>query len=91
MARARGPTLIGALEQAAAVRRGDVSPAELVDAAIARIEATNPELNFLVTECFEQARAATGSTLQCVQFPSPGWGRDIYACTFTTLARVFVA
>jgi amidase len=36
-----------------------VSPAELVDAAIARIEATNPELNFLVTDCFEQARAAT--------------------------------
>jgi amidase len=40
------------------VRRGDVSSAELVDAAIARIEATDPELNFLVTACFEQARTA---------------------------------
>src|SRR6185312_4153074 len=59
VARPRGQALTGALEQAAAVRRGDVSPAELVDDAIARIEATNPELNFLVTECFEQARATT--------------------------------
>jgi amidase len=59
VARARRPALTGALEQAAAVRRGDVSSVELVDAAIARIEATNPELNFLVTDCFEQARTTT--------------------------------
>ena len=59
MARARGPALTDALEQAAAVRRGDVSSAELVDAAIARIETTNPELNFLVTDCFEQAHTTT--------------------------------
>jgi hypothetical protein len=39
----------------------------------------------------EKARAATGSTVQCVQFPSAGWRRDIYTCTFTTLSRVFVA
>src|SRR4051794_10512512 len=48
-----------ALALAAQVRAGDVSPRELVDAAIARAEAANPELNFLVTESFEQARAAT--------------------------------
>jgi amidase len=36
-----------------------VSPRELADAAIARIEATNPELNFLVTDCYEQALATT--------------------------------
>jgi amidase len=57
VARHRGQALTGALDQAEAVRRGEVSPAELVDTAIARIEATNPQLNFLVTECFEQARA----------------------------------
>ena len=34
-----------------------MSPRELVDAAIGRIEAADPELNFLVTDCFEQARA----------------------------------
>jgi len=37
------------------VRAGEVSPRELAEHAIARIEATNPELNFLVTDCFEQA------------------------------------
>jgi amidase len=57
MARRRRSTLTDALGQAAAVRRGDVSPTELLDAAIGRAEATNPELNFLVTDCFEQARA----------------------------------
>jgi amidase len=34
-----------------------VSARELTEAAIDRIEATNPELNFLVTDCFEQALA----------------------------------
>ena len=48
-----------ALALAAQVRAGEVSARELVDAAIARAEATNPELNFIVTDCFEQARATT--------------------------------
>jgi amidase len=47
-----------ALTLAAEVRAGEVSPRELAEQAIARIEATNPELNFLVTDCFEQALAA---------------------------------
>ncbi|MFL5962221.1 MAG: amidase [Gaiellaceae bacterium] len=34
---------------------------ELTEAAIARIEATNPELNYLVTDCFEQALATEPS------------------------------
>jgi amidase len=59
VARPRGPALTGALEQAAAVRRGEIAPRELVDEAIRRAEAANPELNFLVTDCFEQARATT--------------------------------
>jgi amidase len=36
-----------------------VSPRELVDDAIARIEAANPDLNFLVTDSFELARGTT--------------------------------
>ncbi len=47
-----------ALGLAAELRSGDVSPGELVDEAIRRAEAANPELNFLVTNCFEQARAS---------------------------------
>jgi len=43
------------------VRSGDVSPAELVDAAIARIEAVNPALNAVIHTRFDEARAeATG-------------------------------
>jgi amidase len=48
-----------ALGLAADVRRGNVSAGELVDDAIRRAEAANPELNFLVTDCFEQARTST--------------------------------
>jgi amidase len=43
------------------VRAGEVSARELTEAAIARIEVTNPELNYLVTHCFEQALAAEPS------------------------------
>ncbi|HEX6763717.1 MAG TPA: amidase [Gaiellaceae bacterium] len=40
-----------------------MSAAEAVEAAIARIETANPDLNFLVTECFEQALAAARAPL----------------------------
>jgi hypothetical protein len=36
----------------------------------------------------ERARADTGSPIQSVVFPCPGWERDLYALTFTTLSRV---
>jgi hypothetical protein len=39
----------------------------------------------------ELARVATGSPVQAALFQSPGWSRDIYTCTFTTLSRAFVA
>lgn len=38
------------------VREGAVSPAELLDAAIARVEARNPALNAVVLEMFDRAR-----------------------------------
>jgi amidase len=50
-----------ALDLAAQVRAGEVSARELTEAAIGRIEATNPELNYLVTDCFEQALATQPS------------------------------
>ncbi len=39
----------------------------------------------------ELARVATGSPVQAALFQSPGWSRDVYTCTFTTLSRTFVA
>ena len=43
--------------QAALVRRGEVTPLELVDAAMERIEALNPILNAVTTPLFDRARA----------------------------------
>ena len=48
---------LDATAQAALVRRGDASPVELVDAAIARIEALDGELNAVVLRRFDAARA----------------------------------
>jgi len=48
---------LDATAQAEMVAAGDVSPTELVDAAIARIEALNPALNAVIHERFERARS----------------------------------
>ena len=46
---------LDATAQAELVRRKEVTPAELVTAAIARIERLNPELNAVITPLYEQA------------------------------------
>jgi hypothetical protein len=38
----------------------------------------------------ERGRAAVPTLLQSVVFPAPGFGRDLYWCTMTTLARIEV-
>src|SRR6266487_3681006 len=54
-------TWLDATAQADLVRRGEVSPGELVKAAIARIEAVNPQLDAVIRTRFDQAsRAAAG-------------------------------
>lgn len=52
---------LDATGQAELVRRGDASPVELVDAAIARVEALQPTLNALTTERFGLAHAEAAS------------------------------
>ena len=52
--------LLDATAQAELVRGGEVSPPELVDAAIARIEKLDGELNAVVIPRFERARAVAG-------------------------------
>jgi aspartyl-tRNA(Asn)/glutamyl-tRNA(Gln) amidotransferase subunit A len=47
---------LDAVDLAALVRRGEVQPRELVDAAIERIEARNPAINAVVHRRFERAR-----------------------------------
>jgi amidase len=45
-----------ATQAVALLKRRQVSPLELIDAAAARIEATNPKINALVTLCIDRAR-----------------------------------
>src|SRR5215813_12130640 len=52
---------LDAMAQAELVRRGEVTPRELVDAAIARVEKLNPTLNAVITPLFDKARAQANS------------------------------
>lgn len=54
-------TWLDATAQAALVRDRQISPRELVDAAIARIERLNPALNAVITPLFDTARVAADS------------------------------
>ena len=54
---------LDAADQATLVRDGEVSPLELVDAAIDRIERTDPQLNAVIHRRFEAARDAASGVL----------------------------
>jgi amidase len=56
-------TWLDATAQADLVRRGELGPKDLVEAAIARIEAVNPELDAVIRTRFDQARAEAASGL----------------------------
>jgi amidase len=54
---------LDATDQAELVRSGEASPAELVEAAIARCERVNPELNAVIHPLYEEARSAVSNSL----------------------------
>src|SRR5262245_54980919 len=54
---------LDATAQAELVRRGDVAARELVDAAIARLERLNPQLNAVIHPALERARDAAAAPL----------------------------
>ncbi|WP_346622573.1 amidase [Blastococcus montanus] len=56
-------TWLDATAQAELVRTGKASPAELVDAAIERIERVNPRLDAVIRDRFEAARKESGGDL----------------------------
>jgi amidase len=64
----RSDRTLTALELAAQVRAGELSAAELVESTIRRAESENARLNFLVTDCFEQALAAARGPLPAGPF-----------------------
>jgi amidase len=54
---------IDAIAQADLVRRKQIKPIELVDAAIERIERINPQINAVVTPMYDEARKAASGPL----------------------------
>lgn len=58
-----GAAWLDARDQAALVARGEASPVELVEAAIARVEALNDSLNAVIHPRFERARAEASGPL----------------------------
>jgi Asp-tRNA(Asn)/Glu-tRNA(Gln) amidotransferase A subunit family amidase len=70
-------TWLDATALAELVRKREVSPLELVDAAIARIERVNPQLNAVVTPMFRRgprrrAERTSRWALQGRSFPAQG-------------------
>ena len=59
---------LDALAQADLVRRGEVTPIELVEAAIRRAERLNPQLNAVVTPMYEEARRLAAGPLPAGPF-----------------------
>ncbi|MBM4462416.1 MAG: amidase [Chloroflexi bacterium] len=81
MARHDEFAFMDAIAQAELVRHKKVTPIELVDAAIERIERLNPALNAVVTRMYEQARAAAMSTLPAGPFTGvPFLLKDLIVC-----------
>jgi amidase len=73
---------LDATAQAELVAKGEITPSELVDAAIARIEDKNPELNAVITPLFEQARETAAGDLPDGPFRGvPTLMKDIGAMT----------
>jgi amidase len=64
----RDLAVLDAVAQADLVRRSEVKPIELVDAAIERIERVNPQINAVVTPMYELARAASAGPLPAGPF-----------------------
>ncbi|MGH9469664.1 MAG: amidase [Terriglobia bacterium] len=68
--------------QAELVRRGEVTPIELVDSAIERIERLNPKLNAVVTPLYEEARrqaAEAGKSPDAIYCGVPYLLKDLLA------------
>ncbi len=62
---------LSAVEQAARIRARELSPVEVVEAALGQIDALNPIVNAVVTPLHEQARAAARDAEEAVRRGEP--------------------
>lgn len=71
---------LDAISQAELVRKGEVSAIELVEAAIARAEKVNPELNAIITPMYDLARASANDVDKDTPFAGvPFLLKDLFA------------
>ena len=82
-------TKASARDAVAMLRRGEISPLELVDAAAERIAEVDPMVNAVPTLCLEMARDAA-EAVRPPDEPGPGWlaGRPILVKDLTDVAGV---
>jgi amidase len=59
---------LDATSQAELVRKKEVQPVELIEAAIDRIEKVNPQINSIVTKMYDEARAAAKVDMHAAPF-----------------------
>jgi amidase len=94
MAKSDDFAFLDATAQAELVRKREIKPLELVDAAIKRIERLNPTLNAVVTPMYEQARTTAAGKLPKGPFTGvPFLVKDIvasYAGVRMTLGSSFL-
>ncbi len=75
------PLELDATGQAGLVASGDISPAELVEASIARAERLNPKLNAIIHEFYDEARDVAEGELPDGPFRGvPFLFKDLGAC-----------
>jgi len=82
-------TRLSARDAVALLRRGEVSPVELVDAAAERIAEVDPAVNAVPTRCVEMAREAAAA-VRVPDDPEAGWlaGLPILIKDLTDVAGV---
>lgn len=69
-----------ALALAALIRRGEVTPLEILEATIARIEARDPAVNAVVHRCYDEARAELAGAIPDGPFAGlPFLLKDLYS------------
>ena len=66
-------TSLSAVELRRRIGARQLSPVDLVEACIARIDTTNPSVNAITATCFERARAEAQATDAAVRAGNPLW------------------
>ncbi len=64
-------SFLSGLEIAAAIRRGELDPVDVVDACLSRIDSLNPKLNAVIWRCDEEARAGARRAREAVARKEP--------------------